>query len=84
MHVEIHNGACGLPQAGMLANHLLKERLKVAGYNPTSTTLGLWRHQWRPIMFSLVVDDFGVECIRKEHVKHLADTLNLYYEIAED
>ena len=60
VRVEIRKGVYVSPQAGMLANDLLKERLQLAGCYPTSTTPGLWRHQWRPIVFCLVVDDFGV------------------------
>ena len=33
-------------------------------------------------MVELVVDDFGVEHVDKEHVKHLTDLQ--YYEITED
>ena len=40
--VETRKGTCGLPQAGMLANDLSKERLQLAGYYQTSTTPGLW------------------------------------------
>ena len=40
-HVEIRKGAYGLPQSGILANDLLKERLQLAGHYPTSTTLCL-------------------------------------------
>ena len=32
---------------------------------------GFWKHETRPILFTLVVNDFGVKCIRREHVKHL-------------
>ena len=84
MCVEIRKGAYGLPQAGTLENDLLKEWLKLAGFCPTSTAPVPWRYQWRPIMFYLVVDDFGVHFIGKEHAKHLTDTLNLHYEIAQD
>ena len=63
--VEIRKEAHGLSQWGMLANDLLKERLQIARCYPTSTTPDLWRNQWRPIMFCLVLDNFGVECIGK-------------------
>ena len=82
--MEIRKGAYGLPQVGVLANDLLKERLQKAGYYPTSTTPGLWRHQWRPIIFCLIVDDFGIEYIGKQHVQHLISTLHLHYQIMED
>ena len=41
VYVETRKGACGLPQSGLLANDLLKERLQKAGHYPTSTTPGL-------------------------------------------
>jgi hypothetical protein len=44
-------------------------------------TPGYWKHEWRPISFALVVDDFGVKYIRKEHVHHLIKTLKSDYEI---
>ena len=38
-------------------------------------TQGLWLHEWRPIQFSLVVDDVGVKYFGEEHAKHLVDAL---------
>ena len=35
-------------------------------------------------MFCLVVDDFGIEHVGKEHVQHLINALNLHYQITED
>ena len=61
VYIEIQKGMYGLPQAGILANNLLIERLDAFGYYPVEFTPGLWRHKWRPIVFSLVVDDFGVK-----------------------
>ena len=51
----------GLLQAGIIANQKLVQRLEPKGYSPCKHTPGLWRHKWRPIKFSLVVDDFGVK-----------------------
>ena len=31
--------------------------------------------KWRPIQFYLVVDDFGVEYVGKQHAEHLATIL---------
>jgi hypothetical protein len=61
----------GLPQAGILANELLQHNLAKDGYRPTQRTHGLWTHDTRPISFSLVVDDFGVNYVAREHAKHL-------------
>eukprot|EP00956_Cyclotella_meneghiniana_P031758 scaffold84459_cov26-Cyclotella_meneghiniana.AAC.1 len=74
----------GLPQAGALANKLLRERLAPAGYYEVAHTPGLWRHVTRPISFTLVVDDFGVKYVGKEHAQHLIDTLKQHYKLAED
>jgi len=35
----------------------------------------LWKHDTRPIIFSLVVDDFGVKYVGKENAPHLLDTV---------
>ena len=61
VYCEIQKGMYGLPQAGIIAQQLLKERLKKHGYRQSQTTPGLWKHDTRPISFSLVVDDFGVK-----------------------
>jgi hypothetical protein len=58
---RIDKGMYGLPQAGILANKLLKERLEPHGYCKCNHTPGLWKHHTRALMFSLVVDDFGVQ-----------------------
>ena len=81
---EIRSGTYELPQARMLAKELLQQRLEKAGYYQVATTPGLWRHTWRPIMFALVVDDFGVECVDQEHAQHLIITLQENYEITAD
>ena len=70
----------GLPQAGMLANQLLKRRLAKHGYYEVCHTPGYWWHVWRPIDFTLVVDDFGVGYEDNEHALHLLQTLRQYYE----
>jgi hypothetical protein len=58
---EVRRGMYGLPQAGIIAQELLEKRLIVAGYTQSKLTPGFWTHDWRPISFTLVVDDFGVK-----------------------
>jgi hypothetical protein len=36
----------GLPQAGIIAQELLKEQLQKAGYTQTKLTPGYWKHEW--------------------------------------
>ena len=55
-----------------MVNRQLRERLEKEGHYEARTTPVLWRHKWRPIQFSLVVDDFGVEYVGKQHAEHLA------------
>eukprot|EP00804_Cyclotella_cryptica_P022726 CCRYP_012523-RA/>CCRYP_012523-RA protein AED:0.38 eAED:0.38 QI:0/0/0/1/0/0/2/0/220 len=61
----------GLPQAGLLANELLKKRLNAHGYFQSKLVPSLWRHKQRPIQFSLMVDDFGIKYTGREHAEHL-------------
>jgi hypothetical protein len=79
VYMEIRRGMYGLPQAGIIANQLLTERLQPEGYYQCRHTPGLWRHKWRPIMFSLVVDDFGVKYVGKQHVDHLIAAIEKHY-----
>jgi hypothetical protein len=84
VHCKVRQGMYGLPQAGIIAQELLEERLLKAGYSQSKITPGYWKHEWRPISFTLVVDDFGVKYIRKEHTMHLIKMLKEHYEIKED
>ena len=84
VHCEVRRGMYGLPQAGIIAQELLQERLQKAGYTQSKITPGYWKHEWRPISFTLVVDDFGVKYIGKEHVYHLLKALKEHYEVEED
>ena len=72
----------GLKKAGVLANKLLKERLITYGYYECDYTPGLYKHVWRPIIFSLAVDDFGVKCEGIQYAKHLKESLEHPYEVA--
>ena len=80
IYCEIQKGMYGLPQAGIIAQQLLEERLQKDGYRQSKTTPGLWTHDTRPISFSLVVDDFGVKYVGEENAQHLLDTVQKYYE----
>jgi hypothetical protein len=48
---------------------------------PTQHTHGLWKHDTRRVSFSLVVDDFGVKYVGREHAEHLMACINKNYEI---
>ena len=74
----------GLPRAGMIAQKLLGERLNQKGYYQSAQTPGFWKHKWRPVCFSLIVDNFGVKYVGKEHAQHLIETLKEFYTITTD
>jgi hypothetical protein len=84
IYIEIQKGMYGLPQAGILAQELLKKRLNEHGYSQSRAVPGLWTHKTRPISFTLVVDDFGVKYVGEEHGMHLISILKQHYEISED
>jgi hypothetical protein len=84
VYVEIRAGMYGLPQAGILAQKLLEKRLAKAGYQQSEYTPGFWTHEWRPISFTLVVDDFGVKYTEREHAEHLLAAINEHYECKAD
>ena len=74
----------GLPQAGIIAQELLEKRLNARGDHQSPLTPGYWTHNWRPISFTLVVDDFGVKYVGKEHADHLLQTINANYETSHE
>jgi len=74
----------GLKQAGKLANKLLATRLFGQGYYQCATTQGLWRHKWRPVIFALIVDYFGVQYTGRQHANHLLAALSEHYEVTTD
>ncbi len=85
VYMEIHKGMYGLPQAGILANKLLKKRLAKHGYFEQPHTPGLWRHESHPIWFNLAVDDFGINYIDEGNLQYLYDALRKEtYEIVKD
>ena len=84
VYITAIKGMYGLPQAGLLANQLLEKRLNKAGYFQSKIVPGLWSHKWRPIQFTLEVDDFGVKYVGEEHAQHLKSTLEAHYKLTTD
>ena len=84
IYIRAKRGMYGLPQAGLLANELLEKRLNKHGYRQSKLVPGLWKHDTRPIQFTLVVDDFGVKYVGEEHAQHLKNTLEEHYKLTCD
>ena len=84
VYVEIRRGVNGLPQSGLLSKRLLEKSLNKEGYQQSILTPGLWTHKWRPISFTLCVDDFGVKYVGQQHADHLMAALKKDYNISCD
>jgi hypothetical protein len=84
VYVEARKEMYGLPQAGLLAQQLLEERLNKKGYSQSTLVPRLWTHKWRPITFTLCVDNFGVKYTGKEHADHLMAILEENYTISHN
>jgi hypothetical protein len=81
IYFEICQGCYVLPQAGILAEDLLRSHLEAEGFYEAISTPGLWHHKWRPIQFRLIVDDFGIEYVGLEHFTFLPDILKKFHGI---
>ena len=84
IYVEIHKGMYGLPQAGNTENDLLTECLAPKGYfRCTHTQTRTMDKKWHPIFLPLVIDNFGVKYVGKEHPKHLIPSIRELFPVAE-
>ena len=84
IYCKIKKGMYGLKQASLLAYNFLKEKLAPHGYHPIPHTIGLWKHDVRPITFCLCVDDFGVKYINKDDANHLLSSLQQTFNVSTD
>ena len=85
VYIEIGKGMYGLPQAGILANKQLTERLADYGYYPCRHTPGLWRYVEDPkVNFVLVVDDFSLKYTDREHAERFLAILRQWYPVKTD
>ena len=84
VYLEIRKGIPSLKQADRITNDQLKAHLANFGFTPVPRTPALWKHNTNPIIFSLVVDNFGVKYIGKENANHLIQSLQKVYTISID
>lgn len=68
VYFEITNGVYDLKQAGKIS----------------ATTPGFWCHRWRPVSFVLIIDDFGIKYVSKQHAGHLLAALHHNYNVTTD
>ena len=75
IYMRIEKGMYGLKQAGIIANQELVKHMAPFGYHPVKHTPGLWVHNSRKTLFSLVVDDFCVQYSSSEDADHFLNAL---------
>ncbi len=81
IYTEIQKGMYGLPQAGIIAQELLADRLAKHGYTQSKIIPGFWKHATKPICFTLVVNDFAVKYTWEQDAEHLISALKEEYDI---
>ena len=79
--IKAYRGMYCLPQAGLLANQLLENRLNKRGYRQSKLVPRFWTQDWRAVQFTLVVDNFGVKYLGEEHAIHLKNTIEENYTV---
>jgi len=83
-YVEVSKGIYGLPQAGLLAQQKLIRLLKKHGYKMMPNTPCLFKHESKDVIFSLVVDDFGVKYSNEADAHQLINALQEEYKLHID
>ena len=84
VYLEIRKGMPGLKQSGIIANNCLTLHIDKHGYTPVPCTPSLWAPTHLPIMFSLVVDNFGAKYTSDAAAHHLIAALHSLYTISVD
>ena len=84
VYVQITGAMYRLSQSGRIANQDLQKHLAKYGYYLTKQKPGLWKHQTRPISFTLVVDDFGIKYTNKDDIDDLFKTIKEKYPLKID
>ncbi len=56
IYIRAKRSMYSLPQAGLLANKLLKKCLNKHGYQQSKLVPSLWKHNTRPIQFTLFAE----------------------------
>jgi hypothetical protein len=84
VYIEMRCAVWDLPQAGILANKRLHQKLAPFDYQKSINTPGLWMHESRPITFTLIVDNFKVKFVNKDNVDHLISSIKKTYTLTKD
>ena len=84
VYTKIYKGVYDLKQARVIANQKLIKYLKLYSYHLVKFTPGLWKHEDKDTLFSLVVNDFSIKSTSEENVQHLLQAFKENYKILVD
>ena len=84
IYMRIEKGMYSLKQAGIIENQELVKHMAPFGYHPVKHTPGLWVHNIKKTLFSLVVDDFCVQYCSTEDADYFLNALRVKYLITVD
>ena len=82
VYLEIRRSIYVLPQEGKLGNEYLRDKLRPHGYYEVIQTPRLCKNISRPIYFSLVVYDFGLNYVGEDNARHLINNLKEEFTIS--
>ena len=84
IYLRVEKGMYGFKESGIIANQELVKHMAPFGYHPVQHTPGLWIHDNRNTIFSLVVDDFCVHYSSMEDADHFKNEFIEKYLITVD
>ena len=73
----------GLKQVNILAHEQLIKNLAPFGYRPIPHT-NFWKHDTRPTIFCLYVDNYGVKYFSKQDADHLFKALATNHQYTDN
>ena len=82
MHTE--KGIYGLKQDMIIANQELVKHMAPFGYHPVKQTPGIWVHDSKRTIFSLVVDNLCVQYCSIEDSENILNAIRSKYLITVD
>ena len=83
-YMKIIKGMYVLKQAGIITHCKLIKHLDPCRYHPVPFTPGLCKHDTKPTMFTLVVDNFVIKYLDISDAEHLFSALREKYMITTD
>ena len=84
VYIEITKGIHELPQDGFLANKFHEKCFNPHGYQQSKIVSGIWKHDWQSVQLALVLDNFGVKYVGKDHVINFAQAIGKHYKYTTD